>query len=235
MSRDAMPSTPTEPARAPGAGASFLRRHGKRIALLFIAVVLPLWGAGELAEDLGEGRGFAFDLPILQWLHAHQSPLLDQLALLSSRLGFQYGVIPLDIVLVAALWWRQRRRDARFAAVAFVGSALINVVAKHYYGRARPSLWESLMPETTFSFPSGHAMASMTLAATLVALAWPTRWRWLVAAIAGIFVVAVGTSRAYLGVHYPSDILAGWGAALAWVTGLYAVMGRARPAQPLGK
>ncbi len=203
--------------------------------MLFIAVVLPLWGAGELAEDLGEGRDFAFDLPILEWLHAHQSPLLDQLALLSSRLGYQYGVIPLDIALVAALWWRRRRRDASFAAISFVGSALINVIAKHYYGRARPSLWESLAPESTFSFPSGHAMGSMTLATTLVLLAWPTRWRWPVVAASVACVVAVGVSRPYLGVHYPSDVLAGWCAALAWVVGLHAVMYGARRAQPLGR
>ena len=230
-----MPSTPTDPAWVEEDAAAFLRRHGRRITLLFIAVVLPLWGAGELAEDLGEGHAFAFDVPVLEWLHAHQSPLLDQLALLSSRLGYQYGVIPLDIALVAGLWWRRRRRDARFAAIAFVGSALINVIAKHYYGRARPSLWQSLAPESTFSFPSGHAMGSMTLAATLVLLAWPTRWRWPVAVASAACVIAVGVSRPYLGVHYPSDVLAGWCAALAWVAGLHALMYGTWRAQPLGR
>ncbi|MBS0218189.1 MAG: phosphatase PAP2 family protein [Proteobacteria bacterium] len=225
-SRGAMPSTPTD---------SFLRLRGGRIALLFIAVLLPLWGIGELAEDVGEGRDFAFDRPILEWLHAHHAPLFDQLALLFSRLGYQYGVIPLDIALVAALWLRQRRRDALFAAISFVGSALINIAAKHYYGRARPSLWESLAPETSFSFPSGHAMGSMTLAAVVVLLAWHTRWRWPAAAISLLFVLVVGTSRSYLGVHYPSDILAGWGAALVWVVGVHVLMYGVRWTQDLGR
>ncbi|MBS0226388.1 MAG: phosphatase PAP2 family protein [Proteobacteria bacterium] len=213
----------------------FLRAHGLRIALLFLAILLPLWGFGELAEDVGEGRDFAFDRPILEWLHAHHAPLFDQLALLFSRLGYQYGVIPLDIALVAALWFRQRRRDALFAAIAFVGSSLINIAAKHYYGRVRPSLWQSLAPETTFSFPSGHAMGSMTLAAVVVLLVWRTRWRWPAAVISLLFVLAVGASRPYLGVHYPSDILAGWGAALAWVIGVHVLMYGVRRTQGLGR
>ena len=132
-------------------------------------------------------------------------------------LGYRGGVIPADILLIIVLIVRHRRRDTVFAAIAIGGSVLLNVIAKHHYGRARPSLWESLAPETTFSFPSGHAMGSMTLAAVLVLLAWNTRWRWTVAVVSAAFVLAVGWSRLYLGVHYPSDVLAatGLGCALA--------------------
>jgi undecaprenyl-diphosphatase len=66
-------------------------------------------------------------------------------------------------------------------------------------------------------------MGSMTLAAVVVALAWRTRWRWPVAVVAGLFALLVSLSRIYLGVHYPSDILGGWCAALAWVIGLYLI------------
>src|SRR3546814_8426441 len=90
------------------------------------------------------------------------------------------------------------------------GSGLLTVVAKQAFARDRPSLWESIAPEHNFSFPSGHAMGSMTLAAVLVLLAWPTRWRWPVVAAMAVFVPMVGLSRVYLGVHFPSDILAGW-------------------------
>jgi undecaprenyl-diphosphatase len=55
-------------------------------------------------------------------------------------------------------------------------------------------------------------------------LAWPTRWRWPALALAAAFVVLVGYSRVYLGVHFPSDILAGWMAATAWVVGVYLVL-----------
>ncbi|SMQ95553.1 phosphatidylglycerophosphatase B [Xanthomonas fragariae] len=103
--------------------------------------------------------------------------------------------------------------------------------AKQFFQRERPSLWESIAPESTFSFPSGHAMGSMTLAAVVVALAWNTRWRWPVTIVASLFALLVGVSRIYMGVHYPTDILGGWSAALVWVVGLYLVMfhGTRRP------
>jgi undecaprenyl-diphosphatase len=122
----------------------------------------------------------------------------------------------------------RRHREGLFAGVALGGSALLNLGAKQLFGRARPTLWESIAPEATFSFPSGHAMGSMTLAAVLMLLAWRTRWRWWIAVPMLAFVVMVGLSRIYLGVHYPSDILAGWTAALAWTVGTYALVFRGR-------
>ena len=99
--------------------------------------------------------------------------------------------------------------------------AAILEAAKQLFARQRPSLWESIAPESSFSFPSGHAMGSMTLAMVLVLLCWHTRHRgWVSAAMAG-FVLAVGLSRVYLGVHYPSDIMAGWAAACAWTAAVY--------------
>jgi undecaprenyl-diphosphatase len=89
-----------------------------------------------------------------------------------------------------------------------------------------------MLPESTFSFPSGHAMQSMAVGAALVILLWETRWRYVALLLSASFVLAVGLSRIYLGVHYPSDILAGWAASVAWVVGLRSVMmnrGRVRP------
>jgi membrane-associated phospholipid phosphatase len=74
-------------------------------------------------------------------------------------------------------------------------------------------------------------MGSMTLAMAVILLSWPTRWRWLVLVAALAFVLQVGASRIYLGVHYPSDILGGWFAGMAWVVGVYLLMFR-RGARP---
>src|SRR5690606_24487609 len=136
-----------------------------------------------------------------------------------------------DVALVLALALRRHYRESVFAAVATGGSGLLNVVAKQAFARDRPELWTSIAPEHNFSFPSGHAMGSMTLAWVLFLLAWPTRWRWPVAAAMALFVVGVGWSRIHLGVHYPSDILAGWAAATAWAIAAWLATGHARPAR----
>ncbi len=196
------------------------------MAVLFVVLLLPLWLFGGLAEEVHEGEAFAFDVPLLEWAHGLHSPARDRVFLFFTHAGYEWGVVPFDVLLVLALGALRRHREAFFAGVALAGSGILNVAAKHYFGRARPSLWESLLPETTYSFPSGHAMGSMTLAAVLVLLAWRTRWRLPVLAVMSLFVVMVGLSRVYLGVHYPSDILAGWAAALAWTLGVFLLVFR---------
>ncbi|HEY4582558.1 MAG TPA: phosphatase PAP2 family protein [Lysobacter sp.] len=203
-----------------GVGRSILHRYGRRLLAAFVCIVLPLWGFGELAEDVAEGEPFGFDVPLLHAMRAFESPAADMAFLFLSSIGYAGGVIPADILLVLVLALRRHPRSAVFAAVALGGSALLNVAAKHVMRRDRPALWESIAPETTYSFPSGHAMGSATLACVLACLAWNTRWRWPVIAAGALFTLGVGMSRVYLGVHYPSDVLAGWSAAVAWTLGV---------------
>ncbi|HEV8695769.1 MAG TPA: phosphatase PAP2 family protein [Lysobacter sp.] len=197
-------------------GAAFLRRYGLRLLLLFIGVLLPLWGFAELADEVREGEPFVFDEPILRFAHNMATSGFDQTFLMFSALGYQWGVVPFDFALVLILAIKRRAREGLFAGLALGGSALLNLTTKQLFARERPSLWESIAPETTFSFPSGHAMGSMTLAWVCLLLTWRTPWRWPVAAAALTFTTLVGLSRVYLGVHYPSDILAGWTAASVW-------------------
>ncbi len=222
---------PVRPAESPAGFRHWLGRNAWRIVLLFGGVLLPLGVFASLADEVHELENFFFDDPLLWRLRGWATPALDGAFVLVSKLGYQWGLIPVDTLIVLVLLGMRRWREATFALLGFVGSAMLNIGAKQFFQRERPSLWESIAPESTFSFPSGHAMGSMTLAAVLVALAWRTRWRWPVACMAGAFVLLVGVSRVYLGVHYPSDILAGWCAALAWVTGLYLVLfrGHRRP------
>jgi membrane-associated phospholipid phosphatase len=207
-------------------GRSFLQRHGRHLVLLFAGLLLPLWGFAELADDVRDADAFPFDEPTLRFAQAIARDGFDQWFLLFSHLGYTYGVVPFDVALVVALAFRRRFRESIFAAAALAGSALLNLATKELFARARPTLWDSIAPEHTYSFPSGHAMGSMTLAVVLVLLAWPTRWRWIAMGAMGFFVVMVGLSRIYLGVHYPSDILAGWAAAIAWAMGCYGLMFR---------
>ena len=217
-----MPAGPAEPAPLPP------RRRLGLLLLLFVGVLTPLWLFAELADEVHELEEIFLDDALLHWLNAMAGPRLDAFFVFVTRVGYQYGVVPVDVLLPLVLLWRRRWREGVFVAVACGGSALLNIAAKQTVQRPRPALWESIAPESTFSFPSGHAMGSMTLAAVLVLLAWHTRWRWPVLAGASVFTVLVGLSRLYLGVHYPSDVLAGWAAGLAWVAGTYLVLFRAR-------
>jgi membrane-associated phospholipid phosphatase len=207
-------------------GVDFLRRRVLRLSLLFAGLLLPLWGFAELADEVREREPFPFDEPILRFAQGLAGDALDRLSLFFSAVGYQWGVVPFDIALIAVLAWRGQLREGLFAGLAIVGSALLNLATKQIFARDRPSLWESIAPETTFSFPSGHAMGSATLAWVLLLLVWHTRWRWPVAMMAAAFAGAVAFSRVYLGVHYPSDILAGWAAASVWTVSVYLLVFR---------
>lgn len=208
--------------------AGLFREHGGRLVLLFLCLLAPLWLFVELADEVHELEDFYFDDALLWQAHALSGPTLDRFFVVVSALGYQWGVVPVDTALTAALLVARRWREATFAGVSFAGSALLNMATKQFFQRDRPTLWESIAPEHTFSFPSGHAMGSATLAMVVVLLCWHTRWRWLAVALATLFALLVGASRIYLGVHYPSDILGGFAAGIAWVSGVYLVLFRIR-------
>jgi undecaprenyl-diphosphatase len=194
--------------------------------MLFIGVLLPLILFGMAAEDVLGREVFPFDLPLLMFAHAHSTPFLDSLMYAATTAGSALVLVPVDCLIVACLFKWGRRSHAAFWAAAVVGAAIVNFAAKNFFGRIRPALWISRVHETSYSFPSGHAMSTMATMTALCVLLWPTRWRWLAIVAGSVFVALVGASRVYEGVHYPSDILAGWAASLAWVLGCKLLFGR---------
>lgn len=198
---------------------AWLARHAGQMIILFIGVLLPLILFGMAAEDVLRKEVFTFDAPILMFVHARSTPFLDTLMFAATTAGSALVLVPVDCLVFAGLLKWGRRSDAELWAVAVVGAAIINFAAKNFFARVRPALWISRVHETTYSFPSGHAMSTMATATALCVLAWPTRWRWLAILPGIIYVALVGVSRVYEGVHYPSDIAAGWAVSFAWVFG----------------
>lgn len=190
------------------------------ILLLLFGVFLPFQIFGDLAEDVWEDGGFPFDDPILLAIHSTAQPRLDTLASTLTQFGVFWGVFPATLLLMLILFSRREWRSLSYVVVTTAGSIVINRVVKLLLHRVRPTLWTSPSPEMDYGFPSGHAMSSMTLVAMLVILTWNSRWRWFVLIAGSMFVVAIAWTRLYLGVHYPSDILAGWMAALSWAIGV---------------
>jgi membrane-associated phospholipid phosphatase len=195
--------------------------HWRSLLLLLLGVFLPLQVFGELAEDVWENEGgFPWDVPLLLAVHSTANPQLDVVVTMLTKLGVFWGVFPIATVTALLLFNRRRWRSLTYLIVTLLGSIIINRTAKVLLHRVRPHLWESPAPEFDYGFPSGHAMSSMTFVAVLVILTWRSRWRWLVLIVGTIFVLVIGWTRLYLGVHYPSDILAGWMVSVAWAVGV---------------
>lgn len=208
------------------------RRHRlpprlSRLLPLFAGVLLPLWLFGQIAEHVHavDGDGVGLDRSLMLAVRTASTPFLDQLMLGASLIGSGIVVGAIDVAVFIGLLTRRRPIAALYWAVATGGAALLNLLAKAIYARARPDFWVPLESVASSSFPSGHTMQSMALATAAVLLLWRTRVRvWALAAGLG-FTGAVGLSRVYLGVHYPSDVLAGWAASLAWVVGVWLLFG----------
>ena len=169
-----------------------------------------------MAVAVAHGGSLPWDVPTLKFWHHHATPELDKVAVFLTIVGNTWPMVGLGVlVFLGLLAWRQRRAAwVFFASVG--GSMLLTQVIKPLVARPRPLLWASIRPEHTFSFPSGHAMDTAAIATALVLLGWGRRacgWRWLMLLLS----LAVGWARVYLGVHNPSDVLAGWAAAVAWV------------------
>lgn len=197
---------------------SFLTGHLPVLVALFVGLLLPLVLFGKIAENVHEGDSFWFDDVILSNIHRHASPRRDAWIIAVTRLGGARCMVPFLALVCGFLLWKQRKSDALFFLSAAGGAMVLCLVAKLFFGRERPALWLSPAPETDYGFPSGHSMATMGVVASLIILAWPTRWRWIVVVLGAVFVLTIGITRLYLGVHYPTDVLGGWSAALIWVS-----------------
>jgi undecaprenyl-diphosphatase len=190
------------------------------LLLLAIGVCLPLLIFEQLAVVIWQNPdGFSWDAAILLAIHATAQPNLDRIATTLTKFGVFRGVFPAAVVVSLVLLSQQRWRSLTYWLLTLNGSIVINRTLKFWLHRVRPSLWDT-PPELEFAFPSGHAMSSMTFVAALLLLTWGSRWSVWVASLGSAFVVAIGWTRLYLGVHFPSDILAGWLIAIAWAIGV---------------
>lgn len=192
------------------------RRRAAIAGAIAGTVALAVFVLCAIAMHAGLARGV--DDTLLRHAHAHATPALARFARWLAVVGYGGGVIPFDALLALALASRKRWRAAGFAVVALGGGLLLNKALKLLFARPRPMLdWSATSDlPASFSFPSGHAMATATLATVLTALAWRSRWRWPVALAAWAFALAVAASRVLLGVHFPSDVVAGAAIGIAW-------------------
>ncbi|MGB3023556.1 MAG: phosphatase PAP2 family protein [Candidatus Saccharimonadales bacterium] len=189
----------------------------QKLAGFFAIYLLPVITFAALANEVREQDTLGFDDAVLRYIHEFASATNDAIVITITDLGNVWWVSAAAIALLMILWRARRYRDLLVAALGIGGSAVINVTLKALFQRDRPQLWERIVTENSFSFPSGHAMASASLATVIIVILWPTRWRWWAVVGGVIYMLAIGVSRLYLGVHYPTDIMAGWLVSTSWV------------------
>lgn len=182
-------------------------------AFTFCAMVFT-----KVAKDVfTDHETMAFDKGILLAINGISDRFLDAFMPVATDLGGVIGVGLLSILFFGMFIYKSEYRRATIIAVSVAGAAIINQILKSVFERARPDLWEQLVHESSYSFPSGHAMASAALGFAIIACLWRSRWRWYGVGVAVIYILFVAFSRLYLGVHYPTDIIAGWAVSGAWV------------------
>lgn len=197
-------------------------------ALLCVSVLSGgIWGFVELADEVSEGDTQSIDETLLLSLRNpadHTDPLgpgwVEELGRDFTALG---GVGVLVLVSLGALGYlllARRYRAALFASLAVPGGILLSTLMKVGFDRPRPDLVPHDSLVYTASFPSGHAMMSavtyLTLAALLNRVQPELRLKAYILVLATLLTLLVGVSRVYLGVHWPTDVLAGWTAGAAW-------------------
>jgi undecaprenyl-diphosphatase len=198
----------------------FTRRHALALAGL-LAVVAGVWALVALTDNVVEGDTQHFDGRAIRWFAAHRGPQwLQDCGRDLTALG---GVTVLTLVTLAVVGFLlidHKRGAAALVVVAIVGGLVIGSTIKHFVNRPRPPRQYQAAYVFTASFPSGHSMLSAVTYLTLGALlAQVTRRRVLklyILSIAVLVTFLVGLSRVYLGVHWPTDVLAGWTAGLVW-------------------
>jgi len=208
-------------------GWLWVRNQDLLVLILSLGVALGLWGFVELADEVKEGTTLGFDERIMLALRNPQNladpvgpPWLEVAMRDLTALG---GVAVLTLVASAVAGYVAIRRQyhALWLLVAAIGGGLLlNLLMKSLIARARPAVVPHLMQEASASFPSGHSMLSavvyITLGALLARLVEGMKFRVYIILVAILFSLLVGISRAYLGVHYPTDILAGWTLGSLW-------------------
>jgi undecaprenyl-diphosphatase len=216
---------------------NLLRRIESRALILVIGFSGALWGFFNVASEVGEGDTDALDHKILLALRNPANPS-DPIGSRSfeeamrdvTALGGFTVVTLVTVVALLAFLIHGRRRHALVLAGTVLLAELSSDFAKTVYGRPRPELVPHGSYVYSASFPSGHstmAAATYLTLAVLIASLEPNRGtKAMVFILAAALVVAIGSSRVYLGVHWPSDVLAGWCLGAAWALAAWSVLRR---------
>ncbi|HMA15604.1 MAG: phosphatase PAP2 family protein [Bacteroidota bacterium] len=207
-----------------------LARLGLRELSLLVFLCLAaggVWLFVEIADEVADGELEGFDSAILLSLRSPTDlhdplgpPWFEEMVRDVTALGGNLVTILITLASAGYLALQRKGRAALFVLLAVSSGILLGSTLKGVFERPRPDLVEHAMGVYTSSFPSGHAMTAgvvyLTLAAVLMRFESRRRLKLYLLSLAVLVTLAVGASRVYLGVHWPSDVIAGWAAGAAW-------------------
>ncbi|MGG3495725.1 phosphatase PAP2 family protein [Peribacillus simplex] len=196
-------------------------RLKQQLTIAFIVSVLSLIGFSFVAFTISANEYLKFDEVVIALVQGLESPLLTSIMKFFTYIGSTSALIILSLFILFFLYkvLKHRLELILFSAV-IIGSPLLNLMVKLFFRRARPDL-HRLIDIGGYSFPSGHAMNAFSLYSILTFLLWrhiTAKWaRVLLILFSMSMILSIGISRIYLGVHYPSDIIAGYLAGGFWI------------------
>jgi undecaprenyl-diphosphatase len=182
------------------------------VIVAVIALLCAIW----LALEETRGKTAPFDTETRAWLHASATPALTRLLEAATVLGSQTVVLAVAGCGALGLLFLGRRDRALLIVIAMAGGELFLSILKMQFHRVRPEPFFGVQLPQSYTFPSGHALLSVCcygMLATFIS----RRWLRIVAAL---LILTIGFSRVYLGVHYASDVVAGYLVAIAWLAGI---------------
>ena len=207
------------------AAPTIVARHvlaGVVVSVLFAIIFVRIF---DTVTDAGH-KILPFDFSLLQWMSQHRAPVPNAVAIFLAHSGSPpviVGIALLGAVVSAA--WRKVRGAAWTLPIAVIGAGVIIQGIKLFVQRPRPQAvphsFQPLIHETGYSFPSGHSLIAMVVYGLLgyfvLHLFRNHAARLAVRIVTVLVVFSIGVSRVYVGVHYPTDVLAGWTAGVPWL------------------
>ena len=205
-------------------GAEGTPRLSRQRRLFLIAALAGLAVFILVAVLMRSGALDSFDAKVVNLFASHhrRQPFTG-IAKTLDRLDTWWLLAIIIAALLGGLWWSGRMVQAVYLGASTAVALVLNPILKQVFERPRPTD-EALVTASSTAFPSGHTTTATTIVTALAVIAWPTRWRWPMLAVAVVFGAAMAVSRVYLGVHWPSDVVGGLALGFSIAMGVRAVM-----------
>lgn len=228
------PNGDSPPAKTIPPRRSWRERADLLVLLAVLAVVAATWGFYEIAGRVSSGDTQRFDDRVIAALRNPNDPRLPlgpvwfvESVRDVSALGSATAVVLLLSAVAGFLALKREYGALVISLLAATTGGACSELLKHHFARPRPPLGSALTTPLSSSFPSGHSLLSAVVYLLLGAMLARSESRWTVkiyfVAVAMLLVFLIGVSRVLLGVHYPSDVLAGWTAGLGWASGWWLI------------